>query len=102
MLASFSVAPVGVGESLSKYVAEIISLIDESGLDYRMGAMHTTVEGPQEEVMSLIMDCHNLMKEKAGRVLTSITIDDRKGATGRLTGKIDDVEKIIGRDISKE
>ncbi|HMA75956.1 MAG TPA: MTH1187 family thiamine-binding protein [Candidatus Krumholzibacteriaceae bacterium] len=102
MLASFSVAPVGVGESLSKYVAKIISLIDESGLPYRMGAMNTTVEGTQEEVISLIMDCHNLMKDAAGRVLTSITIDDRKGATGRLTGKIDDVEKIIGRDISRE
>jgi uncharacterized protein (TIGR00106 family) len=102
MLASFSVAPLGLGETLSEYVAQIISLIDKSGLDYRMGAMQTTVEGTQEEVMSLIMDCHNSMMNAAPRVLTSITIDDRKGATGRLTGKIADVEKVLGRDVSKE
>ena len=102
MLASFSVAPLGLGETLSEYVAQIISLIDKSGLDYRMGAMQTTVEGTQEEVMTLIMDCHNRMKEVAPRVLTSITIDDRKGATGRLTGKIADVEKVLGKNVSKE
>ncbi|MCD6378850.1 thiamine-binding protein, partial [bacterium] len=70
MLASFSVAPLGLGETLSEYVAQIILLIDKSGLNYRMGAMQTTVEGTQEEVMTLIMDCHNLMKEVAPRVLT--------------------------------
>ena len=102
MLASFSVAPLGLGEALSEHVAQIISLIDKSGLNYRMGAMQTTVEGTQEEVISLIMDCHNLMRKVAPRVLTSINIDDRKGATGRLTGKITDVEKALGRDVSKE
>ncbi len=102
MLASFSVAPLGLGEALSEHVAQIISLIDKSGLDYRMGAMQTTVEGTQEEVMSLIMDCHNRMRDIAPRVLTSITIDDRKDATGRLTGKITDVEKALGRNLSKE
>ncbi|MBN1165452.1 MAG: MTH1187 family thiamine-binding protein [Candidatus Krumholzibacteriota bacterium] len=102
MLASFSIAPLGVGEGLSEYVAQIISLIDESGLDYRMGAMQTTVEGTQEEVMNLIMDCHNRMLEIAPRVLTSIKIDDRRGATGRLRGKMADVEKILGRDLSRE
>ena len=102
MLASFSVAPLGLGEAVSEYVAQIISLIDKSGLDYRMGAMQTTVEGTQEEVMSLIMDCHNRMRDIAPRVLTSITIDDRKDANGRLTGKITDVEKALGRNLSKE
>ena len=49
MLASFSVLPFGVGEALSEHVAKIIAIIDESGLDYRLGAMATTVEGSEEE-----------------------------------------------------
>ena len=48
MLASFSIAPVGVGEALSKHVAEIVDIIDKSGLKYKLGAMQTTVEGDDE------------------------------------------------------
>jgi uncharacterized protein (TIGR00106 family) len=99
MLATFSVLPVGVGESLSEHVARIIDIIDASGLDYRLGAMATTVEGDENEVMELVMRCHRAGRKAAPRVLTSITIDDREGATGRLTGKIEDVERILGRTI---
>jgi uncharacterized protein (TIGR00106 family) len=99
MLASFSVLPVGVGEALSEHVARIIAIIDESGLDYRLGAMETTIEGSEDEVMNLIMKCHHAARDRASRVLTSITIDDRAGATGRLTGKIEDVERVLGRSV---
>ena len=99
MLATFSVLPVGVGESLGEHVARIIDIIDASGLDYRLGAMATTVEGTEDEVMELIMRCHRAGRKAAARVLTSITIDDREGATGRLTGKIEDVERILGRAV---
>jgi uncharacterized protein (TIGR00106 family) len=101
MLASFSIMPVGCDESLSEKVAGIIDLVDRSGLDYRMGPMETTVEGAPGEVMDLIMSCHRLMKEVSPRVLTSIKIDDREGALGRLEGKIAAVEKIIGREVRK-
>ena len=99
MLASFSVLPMGVGEALSEHVARIIAIIDESGLDYSLGAMNTTVEGTEEEVVGLIMKCHAAAREMAPRVLTSITIDDRRGATGRITGKIEDVERVLGREV---
>lgn len=102
MLASFSVIPVGVGEALSEHVAKIIDAVDKSGLDYRLGAMQTTVEGDAESVMALIMDCHRLMRGASKRVLTSITIDDREGAEGRLTGKVSDIEKILGRSVGTE
>ena len=101
MLASFSVLPVGVGEALSEHVAKIVALIDESGLDYRLGAMETTVEGAEDEVVDLIMRCHRAARGFAPRVLTSITIDDREGATGRLSGKIDDVERVLGRRVRR-
>ncbi len=101
MLASFSVLPVGVGEALSEHVARIIAIIDESGLEYRLGAMETTIEGSEDEVMNLIMKCHHAARDTASRVLTSITIDDRAGATGRLTGKIEDVERVLGRSVRR-
>ena len=101
MLASFSIAPMGVGEGLSEYVARMMAIIDESGLDYRMGSMETTVEGESGEVMVLIMKCHAEMRKAAPRVLTSIRIDDRAGAEGRIKGKIAAVEEKLGREVRK-
>ncbi|PIE68957.1 MAG: hypothetical protein CSA21_04590 [Deltaproteobacteria bacterium] len=102
MLASFAVIPVGEGEELQEHIAAIVELIDASGLPYKLGAMQTTLEGDQSQVMDVIMRCHNLMRERTSRVLTSITIDDRKGAVDRLEGKVRDVETVLGRKVNHE
>jgi len=102
MVVSFSIVPVGVGEELREYIARILDLIDMSGLPYKLGAMQTTVEGEEAEVMALVMACHCLMAEVSPRVLTHIAIDDRRGATGRLEGKVQEVEAVLGRKLSRE
>ena len=102
MLASFSVIPVGTGEELSDLISELVPVIETSGLPFRLGAMQTTVEGDPSAVMDVIMECHAHMKSRASRVLTSITIDDRAGATNRLTGKVADVEHHLGRRVPHE
>ena len=91
MIAIFSVVPTAAGESLSPYVAKIIEEVDKSGLDYRLTAMGTIIEGPWDKVMATIKTCHNLMRRHSARVLTSITIDDRKGASKRISGKVESV-----------
>ncbi len=102
MVVSFSVVPVGVGEELKGYIAKLLDVIDQSGLPYKLGAMQTTVEGEEAEVMALVMRCHRLMAEMVPRVLTHITIDDRADAVGRLEGKVMDVEAALGRRLSHE
>ena len=101
MLASFSVVPLGKGQSLSRYVAEIIDLIDNSGLDYRLGAMTTTVEGDLHQVLDLIVQCHLRMKQYSERVITNITIDDREGVNNRLNGKPESIEKILNKKLKR-
>ena len=58
MLAEFSITPVGAGESVSRYVAKCLKIVEESGLDYKMNPMGTVVEGDFDEVISLISRCH--------------------------------------------
>lgn len=101
MLADFAVVPMGAGEGVRKLIAEALKIVDESGLSYKLGAMHTTIEGDSDRVMEVILRCHRRMLELAPRVLTSITIDDRKGAAGRLEGKVKDVEHILGKPLSR-
>ncbi|HDP99851.1 MAG TPA: MTH1187 family thiamine-binding protein [bacterium] len=101
MLAEFSIAPFDKGESLSTYVAQIIDLIDNSGLDYRLGAMGTTVEGDCDEVFELIKACHQKMRSLSKRVITHIAIDDREGAVNRLEGKPGSIEEKLGKKLRK-
>lgn len=101
MLASFSVVPMGVAGGVKELVAEALKIVDASDLDYTLGAMETTVEGDPETVMRTILACHRKMLEMAPRVLTHIAIDERKGATGRLEGKVGDVEEVLGKPLRR-
>ncbi len=99
MIAEFSISPLGVGESLSRYVAKVIDLVDKSELPYLLTPMGTIVEGEWEEVLGLIERCHKLMRELAPRVATRIYIDDRPGKKGLLEYKTRSVEEKLGRRV---
>ena len=45
MLLELSVIPLGRGRSISADVAELLKIIDSSGLDYRITAAGTIIEG---------------------------------------------------------
>jgi len=85
------------GESLSKYVAKIIDLIDKSGLEYRLSAMTTTVKADVDDVFELIKAFHLKMRAFSRRVITHIIIDDREGAKDALTNKHHSVKEEFSR-----
>src|SRR5262245_32161793 len=97
MLAEFSVIPLDHGISMKEFIAQILDLVDKSGLDYELTAMGTIVEGDAALVWHLLRDCHEAITQMSSRVETRIVIDDKKGATGRLVGKVRDVEEVLGR-----
>jgi len=99
MLAEFSITPIGKGTSVATYVARCLDIVDGSGLDYRMNAMGTVVEGPFDEVLALIAKCHKAVARDSERVSTIIKIDDRKGARGQLEAKVRRVERVLGRTL---
>jgi len=99
MLVSFSMFPVGKKESASAEVAKIIDLIDKSGLPYKTSAMSTVIEGNWDEIMKLINKCRLRLRRNNNRIYMVLTMDDRKNAKKRLTGKIDSLEKRLKRKI---
>jgi uncharacterized protein (TIGR00106 family) len=101
VIVEFSVVPIGRGEALAGSVARILDIVDKSGLPYQLTAMGTLVEGDWDEVLGLVRRCHEAMQGEAGRVYTHITIDDRPGATGRIAGKVREVEQSLGRPLKK-
>lgn len=102
MLAELSVFPLDKGhEGLSRYVAESMGIIEASGLDYEVHALGTLIEGPTDRVFDVIRRCHDNMTRHSDRVVTYVKIDDRKGAEGRIKGKVRSVEEKLGRELPR-
>lgn len=102
MLLEFSVSPLGVGESVSPYVARCLELVEASGLDYRLHAMGTIVEGELPAVLDLMQRCIEAVAVDCERVTCSAKIDYRRGHRGRLDAKVRSVEKLLGKSLRKD
>jgi uncharacterized protein (TIGR00106 family) len=100
VLVEFSMTPLGKGESVSRYVSRSLDIIDRSGLPYRLTPMGTILEGEWDEVMGVVRDCFERMRQDCDRITTSIKVDYRAGASGRLEAKIASVEEKLGRKLS--
>ena len=98
VIVDFTVIPIGVGVSLSKYVAECQCVLEESGLSYQLHANGTNVEGEWEEVLEAIRRCHERLHEMgAPRISTTIKVGTRVDRSQRMGDKVRSVrEKMEG------
>ena len=101
ILLEFSMTPLGKGESVSKYVARSLDIIDASGLPYQLTPMGTILEGEWDEVLAVVRECYERMRADCPRITCSIKIDAREGKSGRLQAKIASVERRVGRELRK-
>ncbi|MDH5203780.1 MAG: MTH1187 family thiamine-binding protein [Nitrospirota bacterium] len=101
MLIEFSIIPIGVGNSIGGQLAEVLKIVDISGLPYKVNPMGTVIEGEWDEVMKLIKKCHRTVMKTGERVLTTISIDDRKGKPNRIEEKVKSIERRIGKTLKK-
>ncbi len=99
VLLEFSMSPLGKGESVSKYVAGSLDIIDKSGVDYRLNPMGTVLEGEWDEVMGVVKQCYERMKQDCPRISCVMKVDYREGHSGRLAGKVAAVEKQLNRTL---
>lgn len=101
VLLEFSMFPIDKGESLSRFVARSLDIIDRSGLEYRCHAMGTILEGEFDCVIDVVKECFRAMAEDCNRIECSIKLDYRKGRQGRLEAKVASVEQKLGRAVRK-
>ena len=95
MLAEFTIYAMD-GTHMSRDVAQVIEVLEAAGVEYRLGPLATALEGDWEQVMSAIHHCHAAMREQHPRVITTITIDDRKDEPHHLDEMVSVVEKHLG------
>ena len=97
-----TMTPLGKGESVSKYVAQIVDVVDKSGLHYIITPMGTIIESEDwDTVMSVLKRGFTKMKQECSRISIVIKIDYREGKSGRLKSKVDSLEKKLHRDLHR-
>ena len=101
MLLELSVLPLGRGRSISSDIADLVKIIDTSGLDYRLTAAGTIIEGSWDQLVDVARKCHVEMRKKTERVITFMKMDDYGERTGRLTTAVASVEGKVGRPVKK-
>jgi len=90
MIVELSIIPIGVGTSLSEYIAEVMKTIQESRLKYESHSMGTNIEGEWDEIMPLIKKCHEGLYQKGvQRISTILRISDRRDKPYTMKGKME-------------
>lgn len=94
VLVDVSVIPLGVGLSLSPYVAECEKIFKEAGLKTMLHANGTNIEGEWDEVFNAIKKCHEKLHQMGvPRISTNVRIGTRIDKEQTMLDKIKSVEE---------
>ncbi len=78
-MAEITIIPVGVGTSVSKYVAKAVEIPKKRGLKFRVTPTSTVIEGDLDALFEVLKEMHEApFREGVQRVVTVIKIDDRR------------------------
>ena len=93
VLIDVSLVPLGVGLSLSKYVAACEHVFLDARLTTRLHANGTNVEGEWDDVFAAVKRCHEVLHEMgAPRISTVIKAGTRTDKPQSLDDKVKSVE----------
>ncbi len=103
VIVDLCVVPLGVGVSVSKYVAACERILNEAGLETRLHACGTNIEGEWDEVFAAIKRCHEAVHEMgAPRITSTISLGTRTDRSQSLDDKVRSVEEKLGEADTKQ
>ncbi|PLX92471.1 MAG: hypothetical protein C0619_06090 [Desulfuromonas sp.] len=94
VIVDLCIVPLGVGVSVSRYVATCQEILEQAGLKTRLHAYGTNIEGEYDEVFSAIRRCHEQIHQMgAPRITTTIKLGSRTDRRQTMADKIHSVEE---------
>jgi uncharacterized protein (TIGR00106 family) len=95
-IADIAIIPLGVGLSLSRYIAACEDVFTEAGLEPQLHANGTNVEGEWDEIMAALKRCHERLHEMgAPRVATNLRLGTRIDRAQTMEDKVRSVKEKI-------
>jgi uncharacterized protein (TIGR00106 family) len=101
MLAELRITPVGAQTPFVRLIADLLPILAESPLQYRVHAMGTTLEGDLDAILDLVRRCHEELRKHADRILIELSVDDRRGAEGELVRSLEHVRALSGTPLER-
>jgi len=98
VIVDLCVVPMGVGVSVSKYVAQCQQILEAAGLKINLHAYGTNIEGEWDTVFTAIRRCHTVIHDMgAPRITTTIRLGTRTDREQSMEDKVDSVKAKINR-----
>ncbi|GAB6060230.1 MTH1187 family thiamine-binding protein [Desulfonatronum parangueonense] len=92
VLAELSIFPMDKGDSLAPYVARAVAIIEQSGLEYRLGPMSTVIEGEWHQVLDVVSRCQSDLAKDCDRILVYLRLDCRRDRVDAMQAKVRSVQ----------
>ncbi|PLX22555.1 MAG: hypothetical protein C0600_16445 [Ignavibacteria bacterium] len=93
VIADLTIVPLGVGISVSPYVAACEKILKDAGLNTKLHAYGTNIEGEWDVVFAAVKRCHEVIHEMgAPRVSSNMKFGTRIDRHQTMDDKIESVE----------
>jgi uncharacterized protein (TIGR00106 family) len=94
VLVDLCVVPIGVGVSLSAYIAECEKILAGAGLKTSLHSYGTNIEGEWDDVFAAVRRCHEKIHAMgAPRITTTIKLGTRTDRNQSMEDKVDSVKR---------
>ena len=94
VLVDLCIVPIGVGVSLSSYVAACEKVLTEAGLKTSLHSYGTNVEGEWDAVFAAVKRCHEVVHGMgAPRITTTIKLGTRTDRVQSMEDKVRSVRE---------
>ena len=97
VVAEYSIVPMGIGVSVSRYIAACQKVFEEAGLTIQLHAYGTNIEGEWDAVFAAIKKCHETVHAMgAPRVSSIIKLGTRTDRDQTMDDKVKSVQAKLG------
>ena len=94
VLIDLCIVPLGVGVSLSSYIAACEKVLSGAGLKTALHSYGTNIEGEWDEVFAAVKRCHEVVHEMgAPRITTTIKLGTRTDRVQSMEDKVRSVQE---------
>ena len=99
VIADICIVPIGVGVSVSKYIAVCEKIFKTAGLNPKLHAYGTNIEGEWDDVFAAVKLCHEAVhKMGSPRISTSMRFGTRTDREQTMQDKLDSVTEKMGKN----
>jgi len=99
VIVDLCVVPIGVGLSVSIYIAECEKILKQAGLNTMLHAYGTNIEGEWDDVFAAVKKCHERVHEMGvPRISSTLRVGTRTDRDQTMDDKIKSVRLKISED----